>query len=280
MFFSFWYSSVIGFTTVLLLSFCCEQQYISLRYEYSRPGLELLVELVFRFSCFRECLDRAPASDEFCFFVCFPCIIFLPSSYCTTSVLFLTYCLGFLFFPCVTTELVLLYSNYQECDRKGHFYVNEINKQKQQQQQQQQVIDRCALSVVSPSALFVRPLLRPVDLRSRLCYTIQSSPADVGKSHRRPVFVIFFFFLTAWCTRSAFSPGFLFSRTAFLASSVLPAEQVSGGYNIRDDSDEVCLSYIGRNLDVVLLDKFPMYCILYANWNASVFKTTTASTFF
>ena len=28
-------------------------------------------------------------------------------------------------------------------------------------------------------------------------------------------------------------------RTAFLASSVLPAEQVSGGYNIRDDSDEV-----------------------------------------
>ncbi|CAM9632068.1 unnamed protein product, partial [Ectocarpus sp. 12 AP-2014] len=27
-------------------------------------------------------------------------------------------------------------------------------------------------------------------------------------------------------------------RTAFLASSVLPAEQVSGGYNIRDDSDE------------------------------------------
>lgn len=36
-------------------------------------------------------------------------------------------------------------------------------------------------------------------------------------------------------------------RTAFLASSVLPAEQVSGGYNIRDENDEVC-----RHFDTVV----------------------------
>ena len=35
------------------------------------------------------------------------------------------------------------------------------------------------------------------------------------------------------------------TRTAFLASSVLPAEQVSGAYNIRDESDEVDFPFCG-----------------------------------
>lgn len=40
--------------------------------------------------------------------------------------------------------------------------------------------------------------------------------------------------------------AFVQSRTAFLASSVLPAEQVSGGYNIRDESDEVSTAHRER----------------------------------